>query len=214
MLLTSSSNNHVPAFFYENGKITNLGTLGAHDVWAFAVDESGAIYGQLEKGDAARTYGDSFHIVTWTSSGKLTDLGTFGGTDATDGDINDAGAIVGRASNADGSDTLFVYANGVQKNFKPIGTGFTYQMHLDNAGDVVGYTNVTDAIEDIGNTIGWIYTAAGELKNMNDMRPGFHVTPEDINAQGDIVGVWRRILILQMRARSSPWWASSMISTG
>ena len=73
---------------WENGKITDLGTIGdaQNSSYAFAINDLGQIVGEA-----------NLHAVLW-KNGMITDLGTLGGRDSIALDINNLGQVVGRAA--------------------------------------------------------------------------------------------------------------------
>src|SRR5262249_35675414 len=79
-------------FFWQNGKMTDIGTLGGTCASATTINKRGQVVGNSNlPGD------EILHPYLW-ERGRLTDLGTFGGTFGVANALNDAGEIVGMAS--------------------------------------------------------------------------------------------------------------------
>lgn len=87
------------AFLWQNGKMTNLGSLGGTCTNAIAINNRGQIIGySFLPGDAV------FHPFLW-DQGRLFDLSTLGGTFGATTQLNEAGDIVGWTSLA-GNDNV------------------------------------------------------------------------------------------------------------
>ena len=79
-------------FFWEKGKMQDIGTLGGTAVFVNDMNNRGEVVGQ------SNLAGDqTFHPFSWYR-GVLTDLGTFGGDDGNAIWANDAGQVVGVAT--------------------------------------------------------------------------------------------------------------------
>ena len=96
------------AYLWNNGKITNLGTIGdaQNSSYAFAINDVGQIVGEAD-----------FRAVLW-ENGKITDLGTLGGRGRTALAINNLGQVVGRAATTGYYEDLHAFlwdrTNGIQ----------------------------------------------------------------------------------------------------
>jgi len=79
-------------FFWENGRMRDLGTLGGTVGFTTALNNRSEVVGQ------SNLAGDlTFHPFLWTKTGGMHDLGTLGGDTGITNWINDAGDIVGKA---------------------------------------------------------------------------------------------------------------------
>jgi probable HAF family extracellular repeat protein len=104
---------------WQNGAVTDLGTLGGTQSAAYAINNLGEVVGW------AHTASEATHVFLW-SAGKMSDLGAFG-LDPVGSAINIHGVIVGQSGN-----TAWVWSNGSFQNLNnliPANSGFT----LDNA---------------------------------------------------------------------------------
>ena len=93
-------------FFWEHGKMLDLGTLGGTFGAAYWINNRGQVVGYSDlAGD------QSNHGFFW-DRGVLTDLGTLGGANSSGDWINDAGDVVGGANLSDGTFHAFVWHQG------------------------------------------------------------------------------------------------------
>lgn len=91
----------IHAFLYSNGTMTDLGTLGGQDSYAYGINNSGQIVGN----SATTNY--STHAFLY-SEGKMIDLGTLSEGDFSYAySINNSGQIVGKSGGR-----AFLYSNG------------------------------------------------------------------------------------------------------
>ena len=94
---TSAGVSH--AFFWENGVMTDLGTLGGANSQAYGINDLDQVVGWAETG-AVYANGDAIiHAFLW-QSGAMTDLGTLAGGVSGAFDINNNGQVVGLADTA------------------------------------------------------------------------------------------------------------------
>jgi len=88
------------AFLWQNGKMTNLGSLGGTCTNAITINNRGQVVGySFLAGDAV------FHPFLW-ERGKLVDLGTLGGNQGVAQRLNEAGDIAGWESLAGNEDVI------------------------------------------------------------------------------------------------------------
>ena len=69
--------------------VTDLGTLGGTDSYAYGINASGQVVGYCH------TTGNAADHAFLYSGSTMTDLGTLGGTDSYANGINDSGQVVG-----------------------------------------------------------------------------------------------------------------------
>ena len=125
-------------FFWEKGRMTDLGSLGGTLGFPNDINSRGQVIGNMTlPGD------ESQHPFLW-DRGKLIDLGTFGGSNGDANWMNDAGEVVGRAEfPGDQVRHAFVWKHGVKKDLgPPPGDLCTNAFGINSAGQVVGTSGV------------------------------------------------------------------------
>jgi probable HAF family extracellular repeat protein len=135
-----NTNNDYEAFLWQDGTVTELGTLGGTNSEANAVNDVGQVVGraQMSTGD--------FHAFFW--NGEMQDLGTLDGyTTSIAYGINNKGRVVGTATNSSGSSHAFVRLNnGIRdlNNLIPANSGWELieARDINNNGRIVGYGTV------------------------------------------------------------------------
>jgi len=90
------------AALWEDGLITDLGTLGGEGSWAYGINNAGQIAGFAENEDG-------FYRAFVYDNGEMHDLGTLGGWFSRAYGINDRGWIAGRAQAASGESHAVVW---------------------------------------------------------------------------------------------------------
>jgi len=148
------------AFIYDNGVVTNLGTLpSGTGSYGFDINNKGQVVG------AALNSSGQFRAVLW-SNGSIVDLGTLSGYATSHAyAINDAGQIVGTVSNGypTYSSRAFLWENGVMTDLGNVGANDSVSAaDINNTGQIVGSARVTGSYR---------YTAfmwnAGAITNLN-----------------------------------------------
>jgi len=132
------------AFLYNNGKLTNLGTLGGASSVAQGINASGQVVGYSTL--TTKSYGAFLY-----SGGVMTNIGTLGGAYAVAYAINGSGEIVGASMTASGLQHPFLYANGKMTDLGTLGS------------DTAGWTNEATAVNSLGAVVGYSYLANGNF---------------------------------------------------
>ncbi len=128
-------------FFWENGKMLDMGTLGGVLGRSFALNNRGQVAGFSDlAGD------QSCHPFLWDKTGGMKDLGTLGGDSGQAYFVNDAGEVVGSANlaGAFGCDNgaqnhAFLWRNGVMTDLgAPDGDTCSGAAAINSKGQIVG----------------------------------------------------------------------------
>ena len=155
------------AVLWENGRITDLGTLGGEYSRAAAINNRGQIVGQ------SATAADEVHAVLW-EKGSIVDLGG-GFSEALD--INERGDIVGVNG---GRATL--WRKGRIIDLGTLGGTRSVARAINNKGMIVGESRTTD-----GNTHAVLWKN-GKIIDLGTLEGEDSSTANDINDRGEIVG--------------------------
>jgi probable HAF family extracellular repeat protein len=183
---TTPAYNH--AFLWRNGRMTDLGTLGANS-FATAVNNRSEVVGYSEVSSGV------LHAFLW-HNGRMADLGTLGGDYSAATSINDRGEIVGHRTVPGGGLHAFVWRAGVMADLGTLNGGFARAYDINNSGQIVGESSV-DGMNSVP-----VLWQDGRLQVL-DTRYG---VANAINNRGEIAGyyyvgggfVWRhgRITVL------------------
>jgi len=170
-------------FFWENGTMIDVGTLGGVCGYATDLNNQGQVIGNSDlAGDL------TFHPFSWTKSGGMKDLGTFGGDNGQANALNDAGEIVGKAD-FPGSQLhdAFLWKNGTMTDLGNLGK--TSNAHnINSSGQIVG----ASVINDDGELRPFLWENGGPMVDLTTLvppHPGVHLDGGDtwLNDRGEIL---------------------------
>ena len=136
----SATASGVPhAFRWQNGVMTDLGTLGGMHSSAEAINSDGVIVGWSDTPRARRA-------ARWLN-GNLRSLGTLGGQNSQATDISPLGVIVGWSQTASGETHAFLWKNGVMKDLGTLGGRHSSAVAINRGEVVVGGSTTADGTE-------------------------------------------------------------------
>jgi probable HAF family extracellular repeat protein len=170
-------------FFYANGTMTSIGTLGGYNCAAWSINSSGHITGDSD------TAGGGYPRAFIYSNGTMTSLGTFpDGVSSYGNAINDKDEVAGWAYTAEHAEHAFLYRDGKMNDLGTLdGYRQSYGKGINNLGHVVGTSYAED-----GRQSAFLYDGQ-QMINLNDrIDPGLHWTfyyASAVNDNGQIAGV-------------------------
>jgi probable HAF family extracellular repeat protein len=116
---------------WENGRITDLGTLGGDYSFATAINDAGTIVG------ASTTADGSLHAFLWRA-GRMSDLGVPGVGEVFAEDVNNRDQVVGwRAPGDDGPSAAYLWQHGTT-TFLPGSPYGSQARAVNERGEIVG----------------------------------------------------------------------------
>jgi probable HAF family extracellular repeat protein len=178
-------------FFWDNGKMVDLGTLGGSCTASYALNNRGQVVGQ------STVLGDqTSHPYIWERN-RMTDLGTLGGTYGYASWLNDSGTVVGLATpQGDQALIAFLWKDGEISDLGVLpGNGCSGANAINSKGQIVGGSgfNVADFFADCNDPVEHaVLWEQGRILDLNNfVPPGFDLTLTEatsINASGEISG--------------------------
>ena len=119
------------ALLWENGAVTDLGTLGGGSTQVKGINAAGLVVG------ASQVAGGAYHAFLW-EQGHMRDLGTFGGDSSSAVAINAKGQILIKSSGVDG-DRFLLWQDGDATSLGNFGADYAEAMDLNDQGQIVGW---------------------------------------------------------------------------
>jgi len=196
------------AVLWNNGVVTDLGTLGGNWSYATAINTGGTIVGAAYAADNGLTHAFLY------SNGSMTDLGA----DSYAYGINDSGQVVGWANAPTlASAHAFLYSGGTLTDLGAlIASGSSTAYAINNSGVIVGKSSSNDSS---GNTHPFVYSN-GTMIDLNTLiDPDLQLTLTEaraISPNGNIVanGSDGRAFLLTPAPAIPAWAAGVAYSAG
>lgn len=174
------------AFLWQNGEMTNLGSLGGTCTNATAINNRGQIIGySFLAGDAV------FHPFLW-ERGKLVDLGAGGGRQGAAQHLNEAGDIVGWTSLAGNENVIHatLWSRGQITDLGTFGPGqCSAPLAINARKQVVGVVSSDCDFSDDPSIRAFLWQPGGQMLDLNTLiSPSLQITLRNatINDRGEI----------------------------
>ena len=129
----------IHAVTYGPASLSDLGTLGGSNSYAFAINSAGQIAGQSDTAN-----GETHAFLYSYADGGMTDLGTLGGRASSGWSLNDAGEVVGWSTLEGGYSHAFLYRNRAIVDLNtliPADSGWDLEgaFGFGEGGSIIGY---------------------------------------------------------------------------
>src|SRR5215216_3696837 len=138
---SQNTSGQLRAFLWENGQMTDLGTLGGTTSAARGIDDSGRVVG-FSRISSTNNQMRAF----LAEKGQMTNLGTLTGFSSSEAwHINDSGVAVGRSYNSGSQGRAVLWENGQIKDLGVfLKTPYSEAWGINNRGQVVGESGSVD----------------------------------------------------------------------
>lgn len=172
------------AWIFEDGIMTDLGTMGGFSTDPCAINNAGIVVGQ------SWTSGGQNHGFVWRD-GEFTDLGTLGGRDSKAFDINELNQVVGWAQSPTAPTLAVKWEDGVMSQLGTLGGNQSHASAINNLGQIVGFS-----VDENYHAHMFLWED-GVMINPAEFIPdglgfGGRANAQDINDAGQIIGTLYR----------------------
>jgi probable HAF family extracellular repeat protein len=166
------------AFVWQDGQVTDLGSLGGGRTVARAINERGQVAGESDVPSGTR------HAFLW-EDGNMTDVGSLPGSDFSSFQgLSDAGHVVGTSVTATGESHAYRWHRGVIVDLGTLGGDFSSAADVNDRGEVVGWSTVSRTGNDPSHAFVW---RRGRIQDLGGLG-GTNAFPADINNRGEVAG--------------------------
>jgi probable HAF family extracellular repeat protein len=158
--------------------LTDLGTLGGSDSFAYGINNRGQVIGN------ARTTNNTAAHAFLHSPGSMLDLGTLGGNNSYAYGVNTNGQVVGlsdRTTN-DSSQGAFLYTGGLLSNLSHLGGTNVAAYAINDNGQIAGSVFAT------GAKALHAYIYGGAVTNITGLPSARTSEAYGLNNRGEVVG--------------------------
>jgi probable HAF family extracellular repeat protein len=175
-------------FFWENGRMLDIGTLGGTYGNPLAFNNLGQVVG------TSNMPGDiDFHPFLWSKSQGMHDLGTLGGPTGEVSWINDAGDVVGKADLPVRNHDAVLWKNGVKTDLGTVpGDVCSFAYFVNLRGQVVGTSEDQESCDLPTGQHAFLWEHGGPMVDLNTLIPSGSslqlVFAFAINESGEIIG--------------------------
>ena len=182
----STTINESRGFLYQNGTITNVGTLGGPFVNITGINNSGAMSGIAVLGDPFQ-----YHAVIY-ENGTLKDLGTIGHNFSRGLDINNLGHVTGWSNVVPGENNIyhaFLYKEGQMLDLGTLGGDISTGYAVNDSDYVVGNSDNYTGSPQISSAFIWY--GSGSMESLPVIGGAITSIATDINNNNLIIGSCR-----------------------